>query len=82
VNPQNRITGKYYAIPIYIVDLKRIAAEIVALSSLSSGDVYNVLVNFTETLPKYLKDGYKIRLGDFIFYGDKDNDYFYSATNI
>jgi predicted histone-like DNA-binding protein len=48
-----------------IIDLKRIAAEIAALSSLSSGDVYNVLVNFTEALPKYLKDGYKLRLGDF-----------------
>jgi predicted histone-like DNA-binding protein len=67
VNPQNRVAGKYYAIPVYIgeIDLKRIAAEVAALSSLSSGDVYNVLVNFTEALPKYLKDGYKLRLGDF-----------------
>jgi predicted histone-like DNA-binding protein len=66
-NPLNRIIGKYYAMAIYtgIIDLKRIAAELAALSSLSSGDVYNVLVNFTEALPKYLKDGYKIRLGDF-----------------
>jgi hypothetical protein len=24
-----------------------------------------VLINFTEALPKYLKDGYKLRLGDF-----------------
>jgi predicted histone-like DNA-binding protein len=67
MNPQNRVAGKFYAIPVYFgeIDLKRIAAEIAALSSLSSGDVYNVLVNFTEALPKYLKDGYKLRLGDF-----------------
>ncbi|MDR1223224.1 MAG: DNA-binding protein, partial [Tannerella sp.] len=67
LNPQNRVSGKYYAMPVYIgeIDLKRIAAELAALSSLSSDDVYNVLVNFTEALPKYLKDGYKLRLGDF-----------------
>jgi predicted histone-like DNA-binding protein len=67
-NPQNRnASRKSYAIPVYTgeIDLKRIAAEIAALSSLSPGDVYNVPVNFTEALPKYLKDGYKLRLGDF-----------------
>ncbi|MDR1119314.1 MAG: HU family DNA-binding protein [Dysgonamonadaceae bacterium] len=67
-NPQNRNAArKNYAIPVYTgeIDLKHIAAEIAALSSLSSGDVYNVLINFTEALPKYLKDGYKLRLGDF-----------------
>jgi predicted histone-like DNA-binding protein len=67
-NPQDRNTVlKYYAIPVYFgeIDLKHIAAELAAQSSLNSGDVHNVPVNFTEALPKYLKDGYKIRLGDF-----------------
>ncbi|MDR1865790.1 MAG: HU family DNA-binding protein [Bacteroidales bacterium] len=67
-NPLNRgAKPKYYATPVYSgeIDLKRIAAELAALSSLSTGDVYNVLINFVEALPKYLKDGYKLRLGDF-----------------
>jgi predicted histone-like DNA-binding protein len=68
MNPQDRSAArKYYAHPVYTgeIDLKRVASEIAALSSLSSGDVHNVLINFTEALPKYLKDGYKLRLGDF-----------------
>jgi predicted histone-like DNA-binding protein len=67
-NPQNQEAAqKYYAQPVYTgeIGLKRIAAEIAELSSLSPGDVYNVLVNFTGALPKYLKDGFKVRLGDF-----------------
>jgi predicted histone-like DNA-binding protein len=67
-NPQNRTAEpKYYAAPSYAdeISLKRIASELAALSSLSAGDVHNVLINFTEALPKYLKDGYKVRLGDF-----------------
>ncbi|MDR0714919.1 MAG: DNA-binding protein [Bacteroidales bacterium] len=68
VNPQNRTAPpKYYAVPVYAgeINLKRLSSEIAALSSLSAGDVYNVLANFTESLPKYLNDGYKVRLGDF-----------------
>jgi predicted histone-like DNA-binding protein len=68
VNPQNRTAPpKYYAVPVYIGDisLKRISTEIALSSSLSAGDVYNVLSNFTTSLPKYLKDGFKLHLGDF-----------------
>jgi predicted histone-like DNA-binding protein len=67
-NPADRTAApKYYATPVYTgeINLKRIAGEIAALSSLSSGDVNNVLTNFVEALPKYLNDGYKLRLGDF-----------------
>ncbi|MDR3094323.1 MAG: HU family DNA-binding protein [Bacteroidales bacterium] len=67
-NPADREEKpKYYAAPVYTgeINLKRISAELAALSSLSSGDVNNVLTNFVEALPKYLKDGYKLRLGDF-----------------
>ncbi|MDR0713905.1 MAG: HU family DNA-binding protein [Bacteroidales bacterium] len=67
-NPLDRSAApKYYASPVYAgeIELKRIAEEIAALSSLSTGDVYNTLINFVESLPKYLKDGYKLRLGDF-----------------
>jgi predicted histone-like DNA-binding protein len=67
-NPQDRAAApKLFAAPVYsgALDLKRISGELAALSSLSSGDVYNVLVNFVEALPKHLKDGFKLNLGDF-----------------
>ncbi len=48
-NPQDRDTApKYYVVPVYAgtMDLRRISKDVADLSSLSPGDVYNVLVNF------------------------------------
>ncbi len=67
-NPQNREAApKYYAVPVYSgeMNLKRISRKIADKSSLTPGDVYNVLVNFVEDLPEYMGDGFKVSLGDF-----------------
>ncbi|MDR1155306.1 MAG: DNA-binding protein [Bacteroidales bacterium] len=67
-NPQDRNAApKYYAKPVYAgsMDLKSISRDIADLSSLSPGDVYNVLVNFVNLLPKNTGKGFKISLGDF-----------------
>ena len=67
-NPQDRSAApKYYAVPVYsgTMDLKSISKDIADLSSLSPGDVYNVLVNFVSLLPKNMSKGFKMSLGDF-----------------
>ena len=66
-NPSNPYSyNKFHAIPVYhsLVDMKEIAKEISERSSLSSGDVFNVLQNLTDILPRYLTDGKRIQLGD------------------
>jgi len=68
INPQDRAAiAKIFATPVYagMIDLKRISEELSAMSSLTPGDVHNVLISFVNTLPKYLRDGFKIQLGDF-----------------
>ncbi|MDR1115440.1 MAG: DNA-binding protein, partial [Tannerella sp.] len=68
VNPQNKAAApKYYATPVYAGEktLKQLSQEIADLSSLSPGDVYNVLVNLVTLLPKHTRDGFKVSLGDF-----------------
>ncbi|MDR3268030.1 MAG: HU family DNA-binding protein [Tannerella sp.] len=45
--------------------LKHFAKEISGRSSLTAGDVENVLTNFVEVLPTFLKLGLSIKLGDF-----------------
>ncbi|MDR1155261.1 MAG: HU family DNA-binding protein [Bacteroidales bacterium] len=68
VNPQNKAAApKYYAAPVYAGEktLKELSREIADLSSLSPGDVYNVLVNLVTLLPKHTRDGFKVSLGDF-----------------
>ncbi len=67
-NPQNRgAAPKYYAVPLYAGEknLKQLSQEIADLSSLSPGDVYNVLINLVAILPKHMRDGFKVSLGDF-----------------
>jgi predicted histone-like DNA-binding protein len=58
---------KKYANPVHAgtMVLKRIAKEISARSSLTVGDVENVLYNLLEVLPIFLKIGMSIQLGDF-----------------
>jgi predicted histone-like DNA-binding protein len=66
-NPQDLLAaGKLYASPINDgnVSQKEISAEIVALSSLSRGDVGNVIDSLTDTVPKYLLMGKSVTLGD------------------
>jgi predicted histone-like DNA-binding protein len=65
VNPQDRTKRKLYAVPvndgtITESDLKK---EISALSSLSRGDVGNVIDSITEVTPKYMLMGKSVKLG-------------------
>jgi predicted histone-like DNA-binding protein len=67
-NPQDRAAApKYYAVPVYAGEknLKQLSQEIADLSSLSPGDVYNVLITLVSILPKHTRDGFKVSLGDF-----------------
>jgi predicted histone-like DNA-binding protein len=66
-NPQDRQTpGKWYATPIHDgkVVQQEIAADIVNLSSLSRGDVGNVINCLIDTVPKYLLMGKSVNLGE------------------
>jgi predicted histone-like DNA-binding protein len=66
-NPQNpQASAKYYAAPVNDgkVSQKTIALEIVALSSLSRGDVSNSIDGLIDTIPKYLLMGKSVSLGD------------------
>ena len=47
------------------VNIKDITDEIVQRTSLSRGDVQNVLVTLVDVMPTFLKVGQSIRLGDF-----------------
>ena len=65
-NPQNRSQSKWYAKPVNEgkVTQKAIAADIVELSSLSRGDVSNVIESLLTTIPKYLLMNKSVNLGD------------------
>jgi predicted histone-like DNA-binding protein len=65
-NPQDRTKQKLYAAPVLDGkitpnDLKK---EIVQLSSLSRGDVSNVIESLIEVIPKYLLMGKSVSLGE------------------
>ena len=66
-NPQDRESpGKWYAAPINDgkVSQQEISADIVNLSSLSRGDVANVINSLIDTIPKYLIMNRSVNLGD------------------
>jgi predicted histone-like DNA-binding protein len=65
-NPQNRNVTKYYATPAYdgSIEMPEIADEIVQSSSLSRGDVTSTVENVIDVIPKYLKMGKSISLGE------------------
>jgi predicted histone-like DNA-binding protein len=68
INPGNPTAPKkQYASPVNAgtMNLKDIAKEIAGRSSLTRGDIENVLSNFLEELPTYLKIGMSVKLGDF-----------------
>lgn len=67
-NPLKREDAKkWYASPVYAdkVTQKQLAKQLADLSSLSAGDVANVIQNLVEEFPKILMRGGIIQLGDF-----------------
>ena len=66
-NPQKRSEEKYYANPVNLgrKSLRNIAQDIAGRSSLTRGDIENVLLNFIDCLPQYLRDGFSVQLSDF-----------------
>ena len=66
-NPSDRKSVKLYASAINAgkKDIRAIAKDIAGRSSLTRGDIENVLSNFLDELPKYLNDGYNVQLGEF-----------------
>ena len=59
--------GKFYASPVHVgkKNLRDIAHDIAGRSSLTRGDIENVLANFMDCLPHYLRDGFSVQLGEF-----------------
>ena len=59
--------GKFYASPVNVgkKNLRDIAHDIAGRSSLTRGDIGNVLSNFMDCLPHYLRDGFSVQLGEF-----------------
>ena len=66
-NPQKKSEVKYYASPVNAgkKNLRDIAHDIAGRSSLTRGDIENVLSNFMDCLPHYLRDGFSVQLGEF-----------------
>jgi predicted histone-like DNA-binding protein len=67
-NPQTpEKSGKYYANAVNAgkFTIKSFAKEIAGRSSLTKGDIENVLENFLDELPTFLKLGLSVQLGDF-----------------
>jgi predicted histone-like DNA-binding protein len=59
--------GKQYASPVNAgkMTIKDLAKEIAGRSSLTRGDIENVLSNFLDELPTFLKLGLSVQLGNF-----------------
>ena len=59
--------GKFYASPVNVgkKNLRDIAHDIAGRSSLTRGDIENVLSNFMDCLPHYLRDGFSVQWGEF-----------------
>ncbi|MDR1368551.1 MAG: DNA-binding protein [Dysgonamonadaceae bacterium] len=67
-NPQDpQAEGLFYANAVNEgkFSLRDFAKEIEGRSSLTRGDILNVLENFLDELPTFLKLGYSVQLGDF-----------------
>jgi predicted histone-like DNA-binding protein len=58
---------KFYARQVSSGDitLRELSKDIANASSLTVGDVHNVLDNLIDMIPKYIADGKIVRLGDF-----------------
>ena len=59
--------GKLYANPVNVgkKTMHDIAKDIAGRSSLTRGDIENVLFNFIDRLPSYLRDGFSVQLCEF-----------------
>lgn len=67
-NPQNQAAPpKYYgnAVNAGTMTIEKLAKTIADRSSLSRGDIQNVLYNFLEQLPIFLEIGMSVQLGSF-----------------
>ena len=66
-NPQNKSQRKWYASPVNEgkITKKDINKVIVSMSSLSRGEVSNVIENLFEVIPTYLLMGKSVNLGEF-----------------
>lgn len=66
-NPLNREAKKWYASPVNDGKISKteLAKEITSISSLSRGDVSNVIESLLEAIPKYLVMGKSVSLGEF-----------------
>lgn len=66
-NPLKKEEKKWYANPIATgkVGQKELAKEIELQSSLTKGDIGNVIDNLVENLPKHLVNGESVQLGEF-----------------
>ncbi len=66
-NPQKPAETKQYANPVNAgkMTIKDFAGEISGRSSLTRGDIENVLSNFLDELPTFLKLGLSVKLGEF-----------------
>jgi len=58
---------KWYASAVKAgtIDINRLAKEISTKSSLSRGEVLNIIETLLDAVPDYLKDGYTVSLGRF-----------------
>jgi len=67
INPNDLESAKkWYAIPVNsgLVTLEEMAKLIALRSSLTPGDVYNVIYNLFDAIPDYLGDGRSVSLGE------------------
>ena len=67
LNPQNNEASKFYAAPQYMEELTvgDLAKDISDACTLNVTDVEAVLTSLVRKLPMYLKNGFKIQLGNF-----------------
>ena len=65
-NPQNKAEEKHYASPVNAgrKTMRDIAQDVAGRSSLTRGDIENVIFNFLDRLPAYLTDGFSVQLGE------------------
>ena len=67
INPLNKEESKFYAAPQYMEELTvlDLAKDISDACTLNVTDVEAVLTSLVRKLPLYLKNGFKIQLGNF-----------------
>ena len=66
-NPSNlKAPKKQYASPVNAgkLTIKDLSKDVAARTTLTKGDIENVLTSFIEVIPTYLKIGMSVKLGD------------------